>query len=81
MRPPVSFLSKAGLTFVYSGNVPGHDSENTYCPQCNFRAVERYSVFMKNNLLSPDGRCPKCGADLNMAGIKWMRLGRGMMRF
>jgi pyruvate formate lyase activating enzyme len=66
----------AGLVFVYSGNIAGHDYENTYCPQCGYRAVERWSVFMKNNRLSEEGRCPSCNADLNMVGIKWMRLGK-----
>ncbi|MHA1741572.1 MAG: AmmeMemoRadiSam system radical SAM enzyme, partial [Candidatus Thorarchaeota archaeon] len=66
----IEVAKEAGLRFVYSGNVPGHDYENTYCPKCGFRAVERYSVFMKKNNLAEDGRCPKCGADLNIRGVK-----------
>jgi len=87
-RTPASTLERhiriakeSGLEFVYSGNVPGHDYENTYCPNCGFKAVERYSVYLKNNSLRDDGNCLKCGTDLGMAGIEWMRLGKGKSRF
>lgn len=83
-RTPVKMLEKhlaiakqAGLEFVYSGNIPGHDYENTYCPECGFKAVERHSVFLKSNNLNQDGRCARCNADLNMSGVKWMVRGRG----
>jgi pyruvate formate lyase activating enzyme len=86
-RTPASMLEahiqvakEAGLVFVYSGNIGGHDYENTYCPECGAKAVERYSVFLKSNNLNESGRCPKCNADLNIRGVKWMRLGRGKMR-
>ncbi|MFW9910731.1 MAG: AmmeMemoRadiSam system radical SAM enzyme [Candidatus Thorarchaeota archaeon] len=77
----ISVAKESGLEFVYSGNVPGHDYENTYCPKCGFQAVERYSVYLKRNSLREDGRCPKCGTDLGMSGIKWMKVGRGRSRF
>ncbi len=77
----ISVAKEAGLEFVYSGNIPGHDYENTVCPECGFLAVERYSVFLKNNNLREDGHCPKCGADLGIEGISWMRLGKGKSRF
>ncbi len=87
-RTPVTMLEKhldiakdAGLEFVYSGNIAGHDYENTYCPECGFKAVERYSVFLKSNNLNEEGRCPKCDADLNIAGVKWMVRGPGKSRF
>jgi anti-sigma factor ChrR (cupin superfamily) len=35
-------------------------------------AVERWSVYLKKNNLSKNGRCPKCDEDLNIAGVKWM---------
>ena len=76
----IEIAKKAGIEFIYSGNVPGHDYENTYCPECGFKAVERYSVFLKSNNLSPEGRCPKCNADLNISGVKWMVLGKGSQR-
>jgi len=32
---------KAGLLYVYSGNIPGITAENTYCPQCHYLNIER----------------------------------------
>ncbi len=70
----------AGLVFVYSGNVPGHDYENTYCPKCGYKAVQRYSVYLSQNNLDKDGHCPKCKAELNIDGIEWMILGKGQFK-
>jgi pyruvate formate lyase activating enzyme len=77
----ISVAKTAGLEFVYSGNVPGHDYENTYCPSCGFKAVERHSVFLRSNNLREDGACPKCGTDLGICGVEWMKLGAGRSRF
>jgi len=30
-----------GLNYVYLGNVPGHDGENTFCPKCGKRLITR----------------------------------------
>jgi pyruvate formate lyase activating enzyme len=51
---------KAGLHFVYIGNVPGHEATNTYCPQCGKIVVERKGFQVTtNNLLK--GKCKACG--------------------
>lgn len=86
-RTPAATLEKhikvaraAGLVYVYSGNIAGHDYENTYCPKCGFKAIERYSVFLNKNNLNEEGLCPKCKTDLNIAGVEWMVLGRGQFK-
>jgi pyruvate formate lyase activating enzyme len=86
-RTPASTLEKhigvakdAGLVFVYSGNVAGHDYENTYCPECGFKAVERYSVYLNSNNLDRNGNCPKCEKDLNIKGVQWMVQGKGQFK-
>jgi pyruvate formate lyase activating enzyme len=76
----IQVAKDAGLVFVYSGNVAGHDFENTYCPECGFKAVERYSVYLKSNNLDKDGLCPKCKAELNIAGVQWMIQGKGQFK-
>jgi pyruvate formate lyase activating enzyme len=50
---------KEGLKYVYSGNVPGTESENTYCPKCKKAIVLRkgYTV-LENNL--DNGNCKYC---------------------
>jgi len=50
----------AGLHYVYLGNVPGHPSENTYCPKCNELLIKRYSFEITQWNLTKDMRCPVC---------------------
>ena len=52
-----------GLHFVYAGNLPGsvRNSENTYCPGCGTRLIERVGYRVGENRIR-DGRCPDCGA-------------------
>ena len=68
---PVATLEKAysigkgaGLKFVYLGNVPGHEYENTVCYSCGEINVRR--VGYNTQVLGLDGsRCRFCGAELN----------------
>jgi pyruvate formate lyase activating enzyme len=50
---------KEGCRFVYTGNMPGVDSEHTYCPVCKESVIKRYGFQVTSNTLK-DGRCP-CG--------------------
>jgi len=54
---------RAGLHHVYSGNVPGDEGENTYCPNCSSLLIERYGFRIVKNLLSGQA-CPSCGRKL-----------------
>jgi pyruvate formate lyase activating enzyme len=55
---------KAGLKFVYTGNVPGHSHENTVCYNCGNLIVERYGY--QATIIGLDGsKCRFCGAELN----------------
>jgi pyruvate formate lyase activating enzyme len=56
---------KAGLEFVYVGNVPGHGGENTFCPKCR-RLVARRTGYMVEDLAIRGTHCAMCGADLNV---------------
>ena len=48
-----------GLKFVYIGNIPGNEAENTYCPKCNKALIKRNGyMVLENNLNS--GRCKFC---------------------
>jgi len=68
---PIGVLEKGrqigldqGLRFVYLGNVPGHDGENTHCPGCKKLLIRRH-VFdvLENHLLA--GKCPNCGCSIS----------------
>lgn len=54
----------AGLRYVYVGNIPGDQKENTYCPKCGELAIRR----MGRNIdrLDQNGRCIYCDRDLDI---------------
>jgi pyruvate formate lyase activating enzyme len=55
---------KAGLRFIYVGNLHGHKGENTVCYSCKRLIVERTGYQTK--IVGLDGsRCHFCGAELN----------------
>ena len=51
---------QAGLKYVYTGNVPGHKGENTFCPGCGQQVIERWG-FEVAALRIEDGVCAYCG--------------------
>ncbi|MFH0859620.1 MAG: AmmeMemoRadiSam system radical SAM enzyme [Candidatus Altiarchaeota archaeon] len=58
-----------GLEYIYTGNVPHEDAENTRCPNCNELLIERFGFNVTSNSIR-DSRCPACstkieGVDLN----------------
>jgi pyruvate formate lyase activating enzyme len=57
-----------GLHYVYIGNVPGHPSENTYCPNCNELLIKRYSFEITQWNLTKDMRCPVCSRKIPIKG-------------
>jgi len=50
---------KAGLHFSYIGNVPGHEAENTLCPNCHKVIIERTGFFVRSNKIG-SGHCAFC---------------------
>jgi len=54
----------AGLKYVYVGNMPGDQRENTYCPKCNELAIRRMGYHVKR--LDNKGRCAKCDKSLDI---------------
>lgn len=68
---PVETLKKAykigkdvGLKYVYTGNVPGLSSENTFCPECKALVINRrgYSITRYDK----NGKCPQCDTKLDL---------------
>lgn len=54
----------AGLKYVYSGNVPGLASEDTYCPKCKEKMIDRTGYYIVQS--HKNGKCSKCGENLNL---------------
>ncbi len=70
---PVSVLEKAreiamkaGMQYVYIGNVPGHKAESTFCPGCGAMVIERHGFVATRSGLSA-GKCAACGREI--AGV------------
>lgn len=57
----------AGLYYVYSGNLPGDDGENSFCRGCGEILIERSGYQIINNAVRKNA-CPHCGAAV--AGIE-----------
>jgi len=55
---------KAGLRYVYTGNVPGNAAENTFCYSCGEMVIERRG-FQVGKLRIKNGQCEKCGAQID----------------
>jgi len=58
---------KAGLRFVYAGNLPGRVGqwEDTRCPHCGDLVVERRGYAIGPVRLTADGCCPACGGSIS----------------
>ncbi len=60
---------QAGLRYVYMGNVPGSDGENTYCYNCNNLLIQRFGFGIVKNAIGADSACPNCGAHVDGVGM------------
>jgi pyruvate formate lyase activating enzyme len=63
---PVETLEKArkialdcGLKYVYIGNVPGHEGENTCCPKCKKIVIQR-AGYIVSEINLENGKCKFC---------------------
>ena len=68
-QTPVSTLLAArkiaqdeGMRYVYVGNLPGTDNQNTYCHENGELCVERRGYQILKNNVDSEGYCAKCGA-------------------
>jgi pyruvate formate lyase activating enzyme len=57
---------KAGLRYIYAGNLPGRvgELENTRCHNCGATLIERYGYLITGYHLSAEGACPTCGTSI-----------------
>lgn len=61
----VEIGKKAGLKYVYAGNLPGNDYESTFCPSCNAKLIDRYLYKIKD-IHSISDKCNFCGEKINI---------------
>lgn len=61
LRAHHSLARSLGLRYVYIGNVPGLDEQNTYCPECHELLIRRDFLETTDFRLSRNSTCPSCG--------------------
>ncbi len=57
-----------GVLYPYLGNLRGHPYEDTYCPGCGGKLIERHGYRILNNKVTTDRACPKCGRKIPIVG-------------
>lgn len=57
---------KAGLKFVYLGNIQTETGENTYCPKCGILNIRRRGYQTDILAVDKKGKCAKCHEVLNL---------------
>jgi len=55
---------RVGLKFIYTGNVPGNERENTICYSCGKPVIQRFG-YQAEVVGLEDSKCKFCGAELN----------------
>lgn len=55
---------KAGLRYVYCGNIPGEEGEDTFCPHCHRRVIGRVGFRVTQNDVT-HGACRHCHGKLD----------------
>ena len=59
---------EAGVLYPYLGNVRGHRYENTYCPNCVEKLIQRLGNTITSYKVTSDKKCPKCGQPVPITG-------------
>lgn len=54
---------KAGLKYVYAGNITSEDLHSTFCPKCSTILIKRDWGYTKVENLK-NGKCAKCGEEI-----------------
>ncbi len=63
LRQAAEIGQEAGLRYVYAGNLPGRVGtyEDTFCPGCGERVVQRRGYTVMEYRITGDSKCPCCG--------------------
>ncbi|NVM53637.1 MAG: AmmeMemoRadiSam system radical SAM enzyme [Candidatus Helarchaeota archaeon] len=72
---PVSTITKAreialevGLHYVYCGNIPGNEGENTYCPNCRNKVIGRIGFSINRWDINKKNQCNNCDTAIDVVG-------------
>ena len=64
LRRAAAIGTRAGLRYVYAGNLPGMvgDLESTRCAACHHTLIERHGYHIRAYNVTEQGTCPGCAA-------------------
>ena len=63
LKKAIKIGKKVGLKYIYIGNVPGEETENTFCPNCGKIIIKR-SGFRVERVDVEKGRCRFCKTEI-----------------
>jgi len=58
-------IASKQLSYVYLGNVPNSEGQNTYCPECGAELISRTGYYTVLTQLNGD-KCGNCNASINI---------------
>jgi len=62
------FGKAKGLKYVYIGNMPGMNRQDTWCPGCGQKLISRSGFALRTSGIR-DGQCTKCGTIIHGVNI------------
>jgi len=63
-----SMAKKAGVLYPYLGNVPNHEYENTYCPNCKTLLIQRIGYYIVRCKITSNNKCSHCSQPIPITG-------------
>ncbi|MEM4511543.1 MAG: AmmeMemoRadiSam system radical SAM enzyme [Nanopusillaceae archaeon] len=63
----VEIAKEEGIVYIYLGNVPGHELENTYCPKCKAPVIKRRG-FLVYEINLNENKCKNCKNEIYIVG-------------
>ncbi len=57
------------LDYVYTGNIPGHPGQHTYCPKCGYPVIKRMGDRVMRIRLEDGRKCPNCKFEIKIYGF------------
>lgn len=55
---------EVGIKYIYTGNIPGDEAENTFCSECKKNIIERVG-FHVGKIHLKQGKCEFCDAEIS----------------
>jgi pyruvate formate lyase activating enzyme len=68
MQEACKIATEEGIKYVYMGNVPGSDRNNTFCPNCGKMLIRRGYFDIEKYDITPEKTCPICGEHIPIVG-------------